>query len=564
MKLKTKLSIGLLFLFIVILLFGVLGLFTINRLAGEADTVLKNNHESLLYCNQMLTALEMVPIRKDALSEFEQGLVKQEHNITEAGEAEATAQLRKDFMELSANVRDSSNYSQLRQSIIRIQDLNELAIQRKNAAVQKTAATARLWLTVIFTIFTLISFTLLFNLPGIVSGPIRSLADGISAIAGKDYRKRIYLPQQDEFGDLANAFNLMAEKLDEYENSNIAKMQFEKSRIETIINQMKDGIVGLDARKNILFLNEVAQRLLGLQQAAIAGKYAPDIALTNDLMRKLLQEDAAGPELRIYADNKESFFTKDTLSVTSNGTVIGEVIVLKNITSFHELNQAKTNFIATVSHELKTPISAIKMSAQLLKDSRVGKLNTEQQELIKGITDDAERLLSITGELLNLSQVETGNIQLRLQPTAPGNIIEQAVLAVQVQAQQKGITIAVEVKEPVPKVQADEVKTSWVLINLLTNAIKYAPPQSTVTLSAYRQDAALVFAVEDHGQGIDEQYLPHIFDRFYKVPGTVERVGSGLGLAISKEFIEAQGGHIAVSSSMGKGSRFECYLPLSQ
>jgi len=144
MRLKTKLSIGLLFLFVVILLFGVLGLFTINKLASEADTVLKNNHESLLYCNQMLTALELVPIRKDALALFEQNLVKQEHNITEAGEEEATLQLRKDFMELSSDLHDSSNYPQLRQSIIRIQDLNELAIQRKNAGVQKTAAAAHL------------------------------------------------------------------------------------------------------------------------------------------------------------------------------------------------------------------------------------------------------------------------------------------------------------------------------------------------------------------------------------------------------------------------------------
>ena len=397
-----------------------------------------------------------------------------------------------------------------------------------------------------------------------MSGPIQSLADGISAIAGKDYRKRIYLPQQDEFGDLANAFNLMAEKLDEYENSNIARLQFEKSRIETIINQMKDGIVGLDARKNILFLNEVAQRLLGLQQAAIAGKYAPDVALTNDLMRKLLQEDNPGQELRIYADNKESFFNKDVLSVTSNNAIIGEVIVLKNITSYHEINQAKTNFIATVSHELKTPIAAIKMSAQLLKDPRVGAVNTEQQELIKGINDDAERLLGITGELLTLSQVETGKIQLHLQATAPAAIVTQAVQAVQLQAQQKGIDIHVEVQDALPQIQADEVKTSWVLINLLTNAIKYSAPQSTVAVSAFRLSAELVFAVQDQGKGIDEQYLPQIFDRYYKVPGTGERIGTGLGLAICKEFIEAQSGKISVTSASGKGSRFECYFPLAQ
>jgi PAS domain S-box-containing protein len=556
MKLKAKLSLGLIFLFLVILLFGILGLVTINRLVTDADTVLKNNQESLLYCNRMLGALETIKIRKDAVQLFEENLVKQENNITEAGEKETTAELRKNYGELLANPLDSSNYPEIRQSLIRIQDINQLAILRKNAAVQRTAYNAKLWLTITFTILTLLSFTLLYNLPGIVSGPVQSLADGISAIANKDYRKRIYLKQGDEFGDLANAFNSMAEKLDEYENSNIAKMQFEKSRIETIINQMRDGIIGLDAKKNILFLNAVAQNLLGLKQDAIAGKYAPDIALTNDLMRTLLQEDDDKKELKIYADNKESYFTKDMLAVTSSGAVIGKVIVLRNITPFHELNEAKTNFIATVSHELKTPIASIKMSAQLLKDSRVGELNNEQQELVKSIGDDAGRLLKITGELLNLSQVETGNIQLKLQPTAPALIAEQAVQAITVQAQQKNIHIAMHMQDHLPMVHADAEKTSWVLINLLTNAIKYSPEGSSVEVNIYTEGNRLKFTVQDHGNGIDARYLPRIFDRYFKVPGTHEANGTGLGLAISKEFIEAQGGQIEVSSRHGEGSLF--------
>jgi PAS domain S-box-containing protein len=560
-KLKTKLSLGLIFLFIVILLFGVLGLLTINRLSSDADMVLKNNQESLLYCNHMLRSLEVIKIRKDAVEVFEENLKKEENNITEEGEKEAVQELRKNFGELVVNPLDSTNYPEIRQSIIRIQDLNELAIQRKNAVVQKTAYNAKLWLTVTFTILTLVSFTFIFNLPGIVSGPIQSLADGITAIASKNYSKRIFLNQDDEFGDLANAFNSMAEKLDEYENSNIAKMQFEKSRIETIINQMRDGIVGLDTKKNILFLNVVAQNLLGLKESEIAGKYAPDIALRNDLMRTLLQEDGEKKELKIYADNKESYFTKDVLNVTSNNEVIGKVIVLRNITPFHELNEAKTNFIATVSHELKTPISAIKMSAQLLTDSRVGNLNAEQQELIKSISDDAGRLLKITGELLNMSQVETGNIQLKLLATCPSDIIEQAIQAVNVQAQQKNITIQVRVQDNLPVIQADVEKTSWVLINFLTNAIKYSPEASAVEVSAHIKNNRVVCTVKDHGRGIEEKYLPRIFDRYFKVPGTHERNGTGLGLAISKEFIEAQGGHIEVSSVPGEGSLFGFDFP---
>ena len=561
MKLKTKLSIGLIFLFVIILLFGILGILSINRLGRDTNMVLKNNHESLLYCNNMLKALESIKIRKDAVQLFEDNLVKQENNITEEGEKDATVELRKNFGELVANPTDSTNYPEIRQSLIRIQDLNELAILRKNQVVQKTADNARFWLTVTFTILTLVSFTFIFNLPGILSGPIQSLADGIKEIANKNYRKRIYLKQDDEFGDLASAFNSMAEKLDEYENSNIARMQFEKSRIETIINQMKDGIVGLDTKKNILFLNAVAQNLLGLKERDIAGKYAPDVALSNDLMRTILQEDGEKKELKIYADNKESYFNKDVLNVTSNNEVIGKVIVLRNITPFHELNEAKTNFIATVSHELKTPISAIKMSARLLTDSRVGNLNTEQLELIKSISDDAERLLKITGELLNMSQVETGNIQLKLQATLPAVIIEQSMQAVASQAQQKNIQVQVAVQEKLPLIHADAEKTSWVLINFLTNAIKYSPEGTIIEVKAFTKNNSVMFTVLDHGKGIDEKYLPKIFDRYFKVPGTHERSGTGLGLAISKEFIEAQGGHIAVSSVPGEGSLFGFDFP---
>jgi PAS domain S-box-containing protein len=558
-RLKTKLSLGLIFLFIVIVLFGVLGLFYINRLSNEGRQVLQNNHESLVFGNHMLEALEDLRTdknNKNALDIFRDNLKKQQGNITEVGEKEATDELTKNFNEMLADPGDSSNYSDIRRSIYKILDLNEMAILRKNAVAQKTAEGAKDILTILFTILTLVAFTFIFNLPGIISGPISSLSEGILAIAGKNYKKRIYLRQGDEFGDLANAFNIMAGKLDEYESSNLAKIKFEKSRIETIINQMRDGIIGLDEKRNILFLNAVSEKLLGLREADIGGQYAPDIALKNDLMRTLLQADAEKKDLKIYADNKESYFSKDVLDVTNNKDIIGQVIVLRNITPFHELNEAKTNFIATVSHELKTPISSIKMSARLLTDLRVGQLNVEQQELIRSITDDADRLLKITGELLNMSQVETGNIQLKLQPADPATIVDQAIQAVAFQAQQKNIQIHASIGEHLPMINADVEKTSWVLINFLTNAIKFSPEQSGVEVTTYFCKDRVEFLVKDHGRGIEEKYLPRIFERYFKVPGTQDRNGTGLGLSISKEFIEAQGGKIWVNSQLGEGSQF--------
>jgi PAS domain S-box-containing protein len=558
MRLKTKLSLALSFLFLVILTFGILSIYSIRKLSSEADKILKNNYATLVYDNNMIKYLDLLPGDSTAYTDFEQNLQLQEKNVTEPGEMEATVSLRKNFNALKGKAPDSSNYNykKIREAIQQINELNQNAILRKNAFAHQTAEDAGVWLNVIFVILTLIAFTLVVNFPSVISGPIRALSEGITAVANKQYDKRIHLEQKDEFGDLAAAFNTMAEKLDEYENSNLARLKFEKTRIETIINQMKDGIVGLDDKKNILFLNKVAEKILGLNEAEIINKYAPDIAIKNDLMRALLQEDTNKRELKIYADNKESYFNKDIFAVSDNNIIIGHVIVLRNVTPFHELNEAKTNFIATVSHELKTPISSIKMSAKLLTDDRTGTLNSEQQELINSVREDADRLLKITSELLNMTQVETGNIQLKLKSTDPAIILEQAILAVKFQAQQKNIELKTIAPSALSPINVDAEKTTWVLINFLTNAIKYSPESAEIEISISPKNGSTEFSVKDQGRGIDRKYLPRIFDRYFKVPGTGERSGTGLGLAISKEFIEAQGGSIWVNSTPGTGSIF--------
>jgi signal transduction histidine kinase len=142
-------------------------------------------------------------------------------------------------------------------------------------------------------------------------------------------------------------------------------------------------------------------------------------------------------KMKMYADNRESFYSKETLSVTSKDKVIGKVIILNNITEFQQLDEAKTNFIATISHELKTPISSIKMSLKLLEDERIGPVNPEQRQLIENIDGDARRLLQITGELLDMAQVETGKLHLNFGSTYPKNIVDYAVKAVKFTAEQK-------------------------------------------------------------------------------------------------------------------------------
>lgn len=561
MRLKTKLSIGIGFLFIAILISGILGILSIHVMKNDARLILEDNYETLVYSNNMLKLLDKFLEDSTGVQLFEKNLKQQEANITEPGEAAATAAVREMFEQLKRSPGNDSIRSLIRQKIYLINTANQQAILRKNNIAEMNAKTFSNWLMMIFGLLTLVAFTLAVNFPGIISEPVKALSDGIKAIVNKDYSKRIHLSQHDEFGDLAQAFNIMAQKLDEYEHSNLAKIKFEKSRIDTIINQMNDGIIGLDENRKLLFMNKVAEKLLGLKETEIMGHYAPDVALHNDLMRNLLQDHGKEKELKIYADQKESYFHLDIFNVNNNEKVIGQVIVLRNITPFHELNEAKTNFIATISHELKTPIASIKMSAQLLSDTRVGGVNKEQEELIKSINDDSNRLLKITSELLNMSQVETGHIQLKIQPVPPGIIISNAIDTVSVPAQQKNISLLVKDHSSNGKILTDPEKTAWVLTNFLTNAIKYSPEDGEILLSTSIFENTIRFTVQDHGRGIDEKYLPRIFDRYFKVPGSTDKPGTGLGLSISREFIEAQGGQIWVDSKLGEGSTFGFSLP---
>jgi PAS domain S-box-containing protein len=563
MRLKTKLSIGIGFLFIAILVSGLLGIFSINLMKKDAHLVLKDNYETLVYSNNMLQTLEQFRTNPSSIRVFEDNLSKQEANITEPGEGAATGAVRALFEQLKKSPGNDSLQQLLRAKIYLINTANQQAIFAKNSTAMSNAKRFSNLLMIIFSLLSLIAFTLAVNFPGIISEPINALSEGIKSIVNKDYSRRIHLSQHDEFGELAQAFNTMAEKLNEYEHSNLAKIKFEKSRIDTIINQMNDGIIGIDDTRHILFANRVAEKLLGLKEVEIAGKYAPDVALQNDLMRSLLQENSKEKELKIFADNKESYFHLDVINVDNNERVIGQVIVLRNITPFHELNEAKTNFIATISHELKTPIASIKMSAQLLADHRVGAVNKEQDELIRSITDDSDRLLKITSELLNMSQVETGHIQLKIAPVTPGIIIENATSTVSFLAQQKNIRVRVEEAATSCKMLTDPEKTAWVLTNFLTNAVKYSPEDDEIVLTTSVRQNNIYFTVEDHGRGIDEKYLPKIFDRYFKVPGTPEKAGTGLGLSISREFIEAQGGKIWVDSKLGEGATFGFSLPLA-
>ena len=493
MKIKTKLNLGVGLLFLMILLLIVISTWHLYELKYDTNNVLEDNYRTLEYSRNMLRSLESSSV--DALNLFEENLRRQEKNITEINEQEVTEEIRNYYKIYKENPNDSFIRSDIRKQIVKLIDINMRAIQHKSQLAQQTAKNAVTWVVITGTICFLIAFTLLVNLPSNISNPIKELTESIKQIADKNYSERVHFESHSEFGELAKSFNVMAQKLEEYDNSNLAKLMIEKKRVETLIDKMNDPVIGLDEHMQIVFANEKANQILGLPATDLIGSQSIVLALKNDLLRELLKDmdntesktDGLKP-IKIYANGKESYFEKDIhhISIIPTGEkaskIIGHVILLRNITEYKELDSAKTNFIANVSHEFKTPISSIKMGLQLLENEQTGKLNEEQKNLVESIKEDANRLLKITIELLNMTQVESGNIQLAILPVDPKEVLQYAIDATKTQAVNKQINFKVDCPDKISKILADRVKTTWVITNLISNAIRYSYDNSTIYL----------------------------------------------------------------------------------
>lgn len=560
LNVKNKIRLGTLFLFLLLLLTGGTGIYFMVKLKAEAKAVLQDNYESLSYGHTMQQQLNRLETDySQSIIKFEETLQKQQNNITEKGEDKATANLKNYFNKIKSGDTSKRNLQLLQNEIHQILTLNMNAIQIKNTKAQKTADEALSIIIALAGIVFLISFTFVVNFPSVVTNPVNRLTEAIKEIGNKNYNHRIHLNTKDEFGKLADAFNDMAERLSYFESSNLNKLMFEKTRAEAVINSLKDASIGIDKNNNVLFANQQALQLLELHSNEVVGKPVSEISSRNDLFRFLIENEVSTP-FKIVVENKENYFVKEVIEVEQNDTN-NKVIVLKNITSFKELDVAKTNFIATISHELKTPLASSDFSLKLLEDERTGKLLPEQKELIESLKQDNFRMLKILSELLNMSQVETGRIQLNVKKVSPEQIIENAIHAVLGNAKEKKISIKNTTDQDLQAIDADADKTTWVLINFLTNAIKYSFNDNSIEVRASQESGNMIFSVKDYGPGIDKEYTSRLFERYFQVPGSKEK-GTGLGLAISKEFVEAQQGKIWVESEIGKGTIFYFQLPI--
>lgn len=559
MTIKSKLIYSIGSLLLVIILLGLFSSHNINQMRRDTENILADNYNSVKYAQQMQGALNKYAKDSTSLQTFSSSLHLQTQNVTEPYEKEVTESLVEQFRRFESNP-SQENFISLSEIVNSVVLLNTSAISRKAAIANSTANHALFWIVILASLSAIVAIVMLVLFPKSITRPIKSLTEGIIEVSNQNYDNRLTFSSTSEFGKVADSFNGMAEQLATYRKSSLAKLMSTKRYLEIIINSIDEPIIGIDNKKTVLFANHAATSILNLPHERIVGQSALDVSLNNDLFRRLMRGldsvDKKDEPLKIYSDNKESYFQ---VRYTTASEQSGTVIQLSNITEFKELDNAKTNFISIISHELKTPISAIMMSLKLLEDKRVGDMNEEQISLSQSIRENSDRLLNITGELLKMTQVETGKLQLNPKVTKPIELINYAVSATRVLADKFGCNVEVEYPDKLPKLFVDSEKIAWVITNLLSNAIHYSNEHARIIIGARQVERTIEIYVQDFGKGIDPRYHETIFERYFRVPGTKIQ-GSGLGLAISKDFLESHGGSIRVESEVGRGSRFVATL----
>lgn len=566
MKIRTKLQLALGTLFLLITLLSAFAIRQVNLLSGDTKNILVANYQSLDYSRNMLKAINADSLSSANLEQLKVYMKKQIQNVTEVGEKEFTTDLQIYFNTLQSHPEDKAALLKIREVLHNIMKLNMDAIQRKSLIAEKTADNSVLWLTFTAALCISFGFLLLLNLPSTIAAPVKKLTESIRQIAEKNYSQRVYIDGRDEFAIMARSFNTMAEKLEEYTASDLAQLMTEKKRVETLINNMTDPVIGLDENHHVLFVNQEALNVTALKKENIVGKNIRDVALTNDLVRDLSKEAVLGSVatrevLKIFTDGREGYFEKNIIPIQivptgeSETKQIGSVIILRNITTHKELDNAKTTFIATVSHEFKTPIASMKMSLQLLENEHTGILNEEQHSLVESLREDTERLLRTTGELLNITQVETGKALFKVERTEISAIIQNAVEANEKFALRKEIRIHNFSANSLSEVIVDNDKAVWIISNLLSNAIRYSYENADIEIKTNVTPTHIEVVISDNGIGIGQEYQSKVFEKYFRVPGN-EKEGTGLGLSISKDFINGMSGYIQLKSDIGRGSTF--------
>lgn len=577
-------------------------------LGKATDAILSENYRSIIAAEKMVDALErqdsaillmLLGGTKKGVAQFHENeavffewFARAKDNITIDGEAKIIQSIENDYVlyrrqfsdmtDLRASSRPALNLSlygetvnpifvKVREVCIGLRNLNEETMYTASVKAGKVARRA-IWSTTIVAASALIVALIfsLFLVERIVQ-PIRHFMEASRKISSGDYAVRIPVETGDELGELAGEFNRMATELGRYHEMNIEHIITEKNKSEAILSSIEDGLVVFDVTLKVISLNPAARRMLDLgfaeNELLDCADIFPDANVCH-LIRKVVETGEAGEQATLpaeeriirFADRHYLFSITDIRGRDRNLT--GIVLLLKDVTRLKEVEQLKSEFVMAASHELRTPLTSLGMSIDLLLEKAVPELNETNQELLKAAHEEVYRMKALVNDLLDLSKIEAGKIDLLFEMVPVRTLFEHAGSVFKNQLDMKGITLTSDVAENLPEVRADANKITWVLTNLISNALRYVSKGGHIDLIARRVGAHIHLIVRDDGPGIPVEYQSKIFEKFVQVKGR-EPGGSGLGLSICKEIVRAHGGAIWVDSVADQGSIFTFSLPVS-
>jgi two-component system phosphate regulon sensor histidine kinase PhoR len=409
----------------------------------------------------------------------------------------------------------------------------------------------------------LLSLGLTFLVSMFVSRPLIEMSTIAKSMAQGDFSKKAAIHTIDEIGELAKALNSMSDGI----KDKIERMNYERERLDLVLSSMFEGVMVTDKFENIILMNPSLRKLF-LVDSNPEGKNSLEVT-RNTALQEILDKIIKKGQRLIIEEIVINFPEEKTLkisgvSIDRNNKLEGAILVFHDITELRRLEKIRQEFVANVSHELRTPISSIKGYAETLLEGALDDKNNAK-EFINIIYQDSNRLAKLIDDLLDLSKIESGRINLTFIPLESIPTLKRIIAIMEKQAKVKSIAIKIDFPHFLPKMLADEAGLTQVMVNLLDNAIKYTEKGGSIIISAKVVDRLLQIEVTDTGIGISEKDLPRIFERFYRVDKGRSRElgGTGLGLSIVKHIVQVHGGQAWVKSVLGEGSVFSFTIPLA-
>ncbi len=593
---RGKLSLGFGGLFLIIMVIGVQSIRQLYLLENLIDVILRENYRSVVACQQMKEAIE----RMDSgalfilLGENEQGkeLVSQNgpvfsramqaelNNVTLPGEAERAERIRDNFaryqdilkdvqdLQLPVENRREVYFSKLLPVFYRIKATAEEVLQMNQrnmadaeAVARTTAGAAQRNMVILLFFGAAVAILFILFTGRWILKPINRLIRSTDEIRRGNLDLVVQSESRDEIGRLSEAFNAMASSLRQFRRTNRTRMARIQRSTQQVFDSLPDAVAVVDLDGRIEVSTPSAAEIFGLRPEVRIRTLPFDWmgGLFDEALKsgRMVESQGSRGVFQRFIKGEEHFFNPTAVSILdSERHPTGIILTLEDVTRELHQDELKKGVISTVSHQLKTPLTSLRMVVYLLLEEKAGPLTPKQAELLLAARDESDRLHSILGNLLDISRIESGRMRMDLKPVAPAGIIAEQVDSFRSAAKDRGITLDAKIPDDLPEVTADADRIGHVLANLLSNAVKYTSAGGSVTVSAQARDDEVCVEVSDTGRGIPARYVDRVFEQFFRVPGQEGENGEGLGLAIAKEIVEAHGGVIGVKSSEGKGSVF--------